>query len=446
MNKKSSATGLDYGKGHIPSIFAKIFFPTLLGMIFNALITIVDGIFVGQGVGPDGIAAVNIIAPIYMVSTGLGLMFGIGVSVIAGVALAQKQALRACHHFTQATIVTTVIISIIVALLLGFSSETARLLGSSEHLLPHALDYLHWIAPGLFFVIFLCMGMMVIRLDGSPKYAMMCNIVPAVTNIVLDYVFVFPLGMGVKGAAIATSISELIGALMVIIYFCRLSYVIRFAYTSVGIIRNLMQQITIGSSALVTEVAMSIMMITGNHVFMQYFGENGVAAFSIACYIFPLMFMMSNGVAQSAQPIISYNYGAGLQTRVKEAFRLSTGVALTCGLISFCAIALCARGIVAMFIDPECEAGQLAVNGLPVYAVCAVFFAVNISFITYYQSITKAVNAITFTLMRGVILLVPAFFILPTFIPYYGVWAAIPTAEFLTLVGILLSWRICHKR
>lgn len=175
-------------------------------------------------------------------------------------------------------------------------------------------------------------------------------------------------------------------------------------------------------------------------MFMKYHGDTGVAAFSIACYLFPLMFMMSNAVAQSAQPIISYNYGAKASDRVSAAFRLSLKVAAVCGLIAFLSIAFGARGIVSLFISPDCEAGQLATYGLPIYSACALFFAINISFIGYYQSIEKAFKAMLFTLMRGIIFLVPMFCILPAVFPEFGLWAAIPASEFITLAAISLSY------
>ena len=280
--EQNETTGLDYAGGKISRLFSKLFFPTLLGLIFNALITIIDGIFVGQGVGPDGIAAVNIIAPLFMVVTGMGLMFGIGSSVIAGIAIAQNDYRRACVNTTQACVLSAVLISVLIGVLLLFKEETARMLGSSDRLLPGAIDYLSWLIPGMFFLIFECIGMMVIRLDGSPKFAMFCNIIPAVINIALDYYLVFPCGMGVKGAAIATSASIAVGAAMVFFYFIRLSYVIKFRWSRRGFISNTWRQIQIGSSAFITEIAMSVMMLTGNFMFMKYHGDTGVAAFSIA--------------------------------------------------------------------------------------------------------------------------------------------------------------------
>lgn len=439
MNQKST-TGLDYANGKITRLFSKMFFPTLLGLIFNALLTIIDGIFVGQGVGPEGIAAVNIIAPLFMVATGTGLMFGIGSSVIAGIAISRNDNSRASINTTQAYVFCAVFISLLAIVLLFFRKEIALLLGSSDELLPGALDYLTWLIPGIFLLIFECIGMMVIRLDGSPKFAMYCNIIPAVINIFLDYYLIFPCGMGVKGAAIATSLSIAVGALMVFVYFILFSYVIKFKWSPKNFAVNIWRQIQIGSSAFITEVAMSVMMLTGNYMFMKYYGNSGVAAFSIACYLFPLMFMMSNAVAQSAQPIISYNYGAGATSRVRQAFALSIRGAFICGIIAFCALAFGAEQIVQLFIDPECDAGRLACAGLPIYATCAIFFSLNISFIGYYQSIEKAFKAMIFTLMRGVVFLVPLFSIMPVLFPSWGIWAAIPASEALTLLIITATY------
>ena len=431
-------TGLDYASGSIRSLFTKIFFPTLWGMIFTALITIVDGIFVGKGVGPDGIAAVNIIAPLYMVSTGIGLMLGIGASVIAGMALAEKNNKRASATVFQAFVAGSAVMAGIVALALSSPVFTATVLGASAHLMNHATDYLCWLMPGCLFLAWSCIGMMTIRLDGSPKYAMMCNVVPAILNIVGDYILIFPCGMGVKGAAIATAGSIAVGGCMALAYFHR-SYVIKLRVDFIGFLRNMKRVAMIGSSAFITEIAMSVMMLTGNYVFMRYYGDAGVAAYSIACYLFPLMFMMSNAVAQSAQPIISYNFGAGHIDRVQQAFRLSLRVALLCGLIAWGGIFAFADRITEMFIPLASEAGQLAGHGLPLFAICAIFFALNIAYIGYYQSIGKALRAMILTLLRGVIFLVPLFFLLPEILRSIGLWIAIPCAELLTFLVIFFT-------
>ncbi|MBD5356125.1 MAG: MATE family efflux transporter [Bacteroides sp.] len=440
MQTQKTTSRLDYENGNIPSLFRKVFFPTLLGMIFNALITIVDGVFVGQGVGPQGIAAVNIIAPLFMVTTGIGLMFGIGASVSAGIALASKDHARANSITTSAFLFSTCIILLLVLAGALFPYHIAGMLGSSDLLMEKATDYLLFLLIGLIPLMWQSIGMMVIRLDGSPKYAMMCNVVPSVINIVLDWWFVFPLGMGVKGAALATSIACVIGGCMAIIYF-KFSYILKFTRKINDFWHSIRTQVQIGSSAFVTEIAMSVMMFTGNIVFMKSFGENGVAAYSIACYLFPLIFMINNAVAQSAQPIISVNYGIGNRQRVHQTLKVSLCVAAICGSLATIGIALGASGIVSMFISPDSEAAHIAISGLPIFALTGIFFALNIAFIGFYQSIEKSLTALIFTLLRGMILLVPLFFLLTALFPTWGMWGAIPTSEFITLIIILLTFR-----
>lgn len=444
---------LDFGKEKISRLFSQLFYPTLIGMVFNALLTLIDGIFVGQGVGSDGIAAVNIIAPVYMIVTGIGLMLGIGASVAASIQLSKDNTKAANILTTQAFGVGTLVIGLFMAIGMSFPEPFARFLGSSDRLMPHAVDYLFWILPGTIFLFFECVGMMLIRLDGSPKYAMMCNVVAAALNIVLDYIFIFPLGMGVKGAAIATTIASVAGGVIVLIYFAGWSsklkfYRLKLTVTSLLLtLRNIGYMSKIGFAAFLTEIAMSVMMFTGNYVFMAYLGEAGVAAFSIACYLFPVLFSLSNAIAQSAQPIISFNYGLGDEARVAKALRVSLYTAIACGCLVTALVAFGARYICLLFLSPDVEAFHLAVAGLPRFAFCGLFFALNIAFIGYYQSLEKAYRAAIFTMLRGIIFIVAMFIILPKVLGIPGLWYAIPGSELLTTIVIIIDyWMMSLRR
>lgn len=442
---------LDFGKGKIGSLFRAIFFPTLIAMIFNSVLTVVDGIFVGHGVGPLGLAAVNIIAPTFMVATGLGLMFGIGASVIASIRLSENNDKAARIIMTQSFLVGTLLVLAIVLVAMLCPHMMAGLLGATDELMPNALSYLLTLMPGLPFLLFQCVGMMLIRLDGSPRFAMWCEVVPASINIVLDYIMVFPLGMGVAGAGLATSISCAIGGIMVIVYFIWFSdrlkfYRLKMSLTSLVLtLRNTWYMIKIGFATFLSELAMSVMMITGNLVFLQRMGENGVAAFSISCYLFPIVFSISNAVAQSAQPIISYNYGAHQPARIIRALKISLFTAVLCGLIVTAMLSLCDRYIVGAFLSSTEPAYALACHGLPLFATCAVFFAINISFIGYYQSIEDAGLSTLYTLLRGIIFLVPSFLLLPRLLGNNGAWLAIPMAEVLTSI-LIIAVSICRHK
>lgn len=434
---------LDFEKEKIGPLFRALFFPTLTAMIFNSVLAVIDGIFVGHGVGPIGLAAVNIIAPMFMICTGIGLMFGIGASVIASIRLSENNDKAARIIMTQSFIVGTLVILLIAVISLLFPRMVAGLLGATDELMPGATSYLRNLIPGAPFLLFQCIGMMLIRLDGSPKFAMWCEVVPALINIVLDYIMVFPLGMGVAGAALATTISCVIGGLMVIAYFIWLArrlkfYRLKSSLTSIVLtLRNTWYMIKIGFATFLSECAMSVMMITGNFVFLKRMGENGVAAFSIACYLFPVVFSISNAVAQSAQPIISYNYGAHHNKRIIRALKIALLTAVLCGVIVTGILCFGDKFIVGAFLSSDEPAFALACHGLPLFAVCAVFFAVNITFIGYYQSIEDAWKSTLYTLLRGIVFLVPSFLILPIMLGDNGAWLAIPMAEILTFIVII---------
>lgn len=446
MSKKKIDTSrdqIDFGTGKIDKIFRKMFIPTLVGMIFMSAQTIIDGILVGQGVGANGIAAVNIVAPVWMVVTGIGLMFGIGASVIASMHLANDNKKAACIILTQAFVVGAVLLSAFIMLCLFMPKTIVYALGCSQKLQGYALDYLLWLLPGIIFLLWQCVGMMMVRLDGSPRYAMWIQVAGAVVNLVLDWIFIYPMQMGVKGASIATAIACIVGGVMSLIYFIWFSKTLKFYHLKVSVtsllltLRNTGYMAKVGSPTFLTEIAISITMIAGNYMFMLMLHEQGVAAFAVVCYLFPIIFSVNNAVAQSAQPIISYNYGAGHTLRVKRALRVSLYAALLCGSVVMVCLIVGAPLVVEAFLHPSELSYTLAKDGLPWFATCSLFFALNVAFIGYYQSITLTQRAMIFTLLRGIAFTVLGFLLLPHLIGVVGLWLAIPVAEMLTLVIIV---------
>ena len=201
----------------------------------------------------------------------------------------------------------------------------------------------------------------------------------------------------------------------------------------------------LGLSSFLCEAAIATMMFTGNYVFIHYLGEDGVAAYSIACYFFPIIFMVYNAIAQSAQPILSYNFGAGNPERVRAAFRLALLTAISCGVVVFAVTALFSAQITSWFIDSSYPAHDLAVKGLPLFASGFVCFGINIVSIGYFQSVERAKYATVITLLRGFILLTACFFGLPLLLGDRGIWLATPLAEMLTTLFILVIY-ISGKR
>ena len=437
---------IDFGSMDISTLFRKLLVPTVLGMVFSAIFVITDGIFVGKGIGSDALAAVNITAPLFMIATGIGLMFGVGGSVVASIYLSQGKRKAANINITQALVFSTFIVLVMSALCFCFVGPLGCLLGSSDRLLPLVIEYMIWYLPFLVFYELLSTGMFFIRLDGSPNYAMMCNAIAAIFNIIFDYIFIFEFGWGMMGAAFATSLGTVVGGLMTVIYLTRFSrnihlHRIKLSLKSLMLtLRNGGYMIKLGTSAFISEASIACMMFLGNYVFIHHLGEDGVAAFSIACYFFPIIFMVYNAIAQSAQPIISYNYGLNESQRVCRAYLLALKTAIGCGVCFALVTIFCSPEIVGMFIDHSYPAYDIAVKGLPLYATGFVFFAVNIVSIGYFQSVERAKYATVITLLRGFILLTACFFGLPLLLGDRGIWLATPLAEMLTTLFILVIY------
>lgn len=246
------------------------------------------------------------------------------------------------------------------------------------------------------------------------------------------------------GAAFATSISIVIGGIIAMAYLLFYAshlrlYPLKWSGKSLRLsLRNIGYQCRIGSSALLGEATLAVLMFVGNQIFMLYLGDDGVGAFGIACYYIPFVFMVGNAIAQSAQPIISYNFGLGSKQRVAAAERIALLTAIACGIITTLAFTIFPNLLVGLFISLENEAARIAINGFPYFAAGFVFFIVNITAVGYFQSIERIKPATTFALLRGLVFLVPSFLLLPELWATTGIWSALALSEISTTVAIIL--------
>ena len=437
---------IDFAREDISILFKKLLYPTLLGMLFTALFIITDGVFVGRGLGSDALAAVNITAPLFILMTGLGLMFGGGASVVASIHMSEGKLKVARINVTQATIISLSISAIISIFVLIYPDFTLRLLGCSEKLLPLSRDYIYGFAPFFIFNILLTIGGFFLRLSGAPNYAMVCAGVAAIINVVLDYLFIFVFKWGMFGAAFATGVGTALGAIMMLIYLFNHKNTLHFIRIKLSknsfllTSRNVAYMCKIGCPSLMFELSIALMIVCGNYVFLDCLSEDGVAAFSIICYTFPIIFMIYNSISQSAQPIISYNYGASSSERVEQAFRIALKTVIITGVVLFIIMTIFRSDIVSLFIDPSLPAHNMAVVGLPLFALSYIPFGINLVFVAYFQSVKRTKLAGFITFLKGFVLLVFCFYALPAMFGSTGAWLALPCAEVLALIYILIVY------
>lgn len=217
---------IDFANERIPVLFRKLFYPTLFGMLSISAVTTIDGIFIGHGVGSDGIAAVNICVPLLMIMTGIGLMVGAGCSVTSSISLAQGKVTEARTAITQAMVSVAAVSALVIGMTMAFPRQTALLLGSSERLMPMVTDYLVWFSPSLLFQMWISVSLFAIRLDGKPDLAMWCSIIAAAVFALLRcFVFLVPcflflpetLDTGAKGIWLALPLSEVMTCIAILL-------------------------------------------------------------------------------------------------------------------------------------------------------------------------------------------------------------------------------------
>lgn len=439
---------IDFGKGDIGRMLARILLPTLMGMLASVLFILTDGIFVGHGVGSDGLAAINIIQPVFTVATAIGMMLAVGASVLAAIHLSRNNLKAARIIITQAYIAVLTAGVVLGVVFYTFPDWILKLLGTSDALMEMCREYFLWFIPCILFVMIQIVAQFIIRLDGNPRYASLLEIVPACINIVLDWLFIFPMGWGLAGAGAATSIGSSAGVIMAALYMFKCPqtlslYKLKRSLTSLVLtLRNLLQMAKVGLSAFLGEFAISAVTLAGNYAFMKMLGEDGVAAYSVVNYLLPCIFMVYAAISQAAQPIISFNYGAGSNERVRKSFRLALMLALGFGAVMTLLFCLMPGSTVSVFLPRTTEAYSICAYGLPLYSAGFLFMALVQTHIGFYQSVEKSLPATILTLLRGMILPVAALMIMPRYFGIRGLWLAVPAAETLAALSLPLIRRI----
>ncbi len=224
-------------------------------------------------------------------------MFGIGSSVIAAIYLSRNRIKDANLCFTHSLIVSILFVLLLSVIIILLRKDIIEILGGSTKILPLVCEYVQIFIPFIFLQIILIIGQLIIRLDGSPNFAMLCNAIPAIVNIILDFIFIYTFEWGLSGAAWASVIGMITGTILFLVYMLKFRQILRFQFGGFSprnlrtISKNIVNTISIGFSALLSELAVSSMFLIGNNIFIRTLGEDGVAAFSVVCYLFPLVYM-----------------------------------------------------------------------------------------------------------------------------------------------------------
>ena len=410
--------------------------PSIIAMVLTSLITVADGFFIGNYVGKEGLAAVNLGLPIVYLFLAVGLMVSVGGVAIGGMAFGGND-LKKCKGVFNQTICTAVLLTGLLSILVGLCFEPIMgLLGASGRVATYFRAYYGIMLLQLpIMVINSALGMF-IRGEGKPQYFMQVNLLNVLLNIVLDYVFVRFVGWGVAGVAIASLISAAVTLLCILHFFMGKAQVFRFGRFTFSR-QVLWGTLFNGSSEFVGEISLSISMLAYNLAIMKNVGVDGVTAFTIVGYLCFLFNMVLIGFGQGASPLISFSYGAGERSLAASLRKITNAMVLGAGGLVFLLTLVGAAALGGLFVNSQ-PVEEMVRTGAMIYGVSFLFCGINVITSFYFTSIGRAVESAIISSARGLVLLLLFIALLPPWLGMVGVWLVAPITELLTLALSLI--------
>jgi putative MATE family efflux protein len=421
----------------IGRLLFKLSLPAFMGMFVMALYNVVDTIFIGHYVGPLGIAALSIVFPIQMLTMGIGMMMGMGGASLISRLIGAGNTARAEHALGN-SLTFTIMISVALTIA-GLSRPDLwlRLMGASETILPYARDYMTIILAGVIFRTLAMSQNFLIRATGNARIPMIGMIMGAGLNIVLDAIFIIPLGMGVKGAALATVIAQVITSLYFLRYYLSGKSFLRIDLQNMVIKWDLLKSIlAIGISSFARTAAQSLAVILVNRTLLTFGGDLAISSYGLIQRIMIFALMPSIVIGQGMQPILGFNYGAKRYDRALQVIKISTIAATIYSIIAFCALYFAPELFIRVFTaDSELIVLTADASRRIFFAVYLIGFIIIGSIV--FQAIGKAPQAFVTAVARPALFLLPLVFILPNYWQLNGVWLAFPITDALTSILVL---------
>lgn len=416
----------------IDSLIWKFSLPAIVGMVANASYNVVDRIFVGQGVGSEAITAITITFPILMLLFAFAMLIGIGSGALVSLKLGEKQKEMAETVLGNSIFLSIIFSIVATGLIFIFLDEILWFFGARQEIFHLASDYMKIILFGIIFQIVSFALNAIIRGEGNPRIAMITMLIGAFSNILLDPLFIFGFGWGIKGAAFATILAQLISAIWVLVYFLGGKSYLQFRFSSLKPDFSIIKFIfSIGLSPFLMHIATSGIFILLNNSFLHYGGKTAVAAMGIINSTVMFILMPVFGLNQGIQPIIGYNYGAQKFKRVKKLlFRGIFYASLIC-FVGFVLLISSPDSIIKMFNHNDSELIKIGSHGLSIYILSLPLIGFQVILGAYFQAIGKPKQAIVLTLTRQIIFIIPLVIILPKYFGLDGLWAFSPISDFL---------------
>lgn len=422
----------ELGQESIGKLLLKFSVPAIIGMIVNALYNIVDRIFIGQipgGIGELALSGVTVTFPISTVIMAFGMLVGIGSAALISIRLGQQKKDEADKILGNALMLVIIILVTLAVITFPFLDKLLVAFGASENILPYAKEYIQIIiAGGVIQNIGFGLNA-AIRSEGNPKIAMYTMLLGAITNTVLDPIFIFVFNMGVAGAAIATVIAQLASTIWVVYHFTRGKSILKLKKKNFKLDKEIVKGIfAIGMSPFFMQLAASLVGVISNKALLTHGGDFAIGAMGVISSVAMMCLMPVFGINQGSQPIIGYNYGAKNYKRVKKAWMLAVIAAVVVTTTGFLVVELAAPSIIKIF-NSNADLVAIGTHGIRIYLSMLPVIGFQVISTNYFQAIGKAKISMFLSLVRQVIVLIPLLLILPPIFGLNGVWISGPTSD-----------------
>ena len=424
---------MDLLKDNLKKLYLRFLIPSLGSAMVMSIYTLTDAIVIGKGVGADALAALSITTPLLCILMSMGILFGVGGSVQMSVYRGAGNYKKANRFFTL-SFATLAVITMLLWMIYGFEISTLlRLMGANETLFPYALSYMRYINIFLPVAVFSNYIAIFVRADEDPNRAMAGVLLGGVANIVLDIVFVFPMQMGIGGAALASAIGMVIQVLVGITHFLSKKNKLKFIVPK-HTISSIVQIIGNGIPSFFNEFANGFIVLLFNIQILKYCGESALSVYSVISNCVILFNSLFTGVGQSIQPIIATNYGANKWDRIGKIKKMAFLTIGVMGLIfSLCGV-LFPNGVCSVFMNPNKEMKEIARTGLRLYFFAFLPMGINLLTSYYLQSVLSVKKSLCISLLRNVILSSVAILSFPILLGGNSLWLVMPVVESVVLI------------
>ena len=434
---------LDLRGAPIPRLFLSYTLPALVSMLVLSTYVVVDGIFVGQGIGELGLAAIGLSVPIFTFFTGIELLFGIGGAALASIALGAGKPLKARIIFNTTIYITIVFGATLGVLLYIFREAAARALGANDELMPYLVEYLSVIVLGGAIIMTQSVLCTFARNDKAPNLTMISFITGSLCNIILNYIFIFVWHWGMFGAAFSTILGHLIGLIVILKHFLckdgKLYFMLVFSISAFK------KSLLSGISPSMSEFAFGAIILFMNLLLSNLDSTQGIAILSIMLYVSSVCFGCILALSHGLQPIVSYNFGAKLHHRATHCFKIAVISALALGIAIYAVMFFFTPQIAKIFLN-QSDIALLPglVSAAKVYFLGYLFLGFNILSAAFLQAIGRVRGSITISLCHNLVFMA---LLLPIMAKIYGtngIWASYPIALFCAFIvsAIVLKYEL----